>query len=226
MRRQLKAFFVVFSVATSLSACAASQGSVGAIGPMPPLMRSAATGPIKARPMPTAGQTTSPSGFVSFCIRFSDQCKFSQDAAKQISLTDAMFQTLARINTSTNDDIWPEEDAKHYGRAEYWTIPTDGYGDCEDIALTKRKKLVDAGLPMPALRIAVVVTPRLERHAVLTVVTDKGDLVLDNLTDEIKSWDETGYRWLERQDPLRPMGWVTIGEPVQMLASAAQIPAR
>lgn len=226
MRQKFRAIFAVFSLAMGLSACAAANQSVGAIGPVPPLFASAKLGTVEARPMPTAGHTASPMGFVSFCIRFPDQCTFSQDSAKSISLSDSTLQTLARINASTNDDIWPEEDQKHYGRAEYWTIPSDGYGDCEDIALTKRKRLVAAGLPMPALRIAVVVTPQHERHAVLTVVTDKGDLVLDNLTGDIKSWDSTGYRWLERQDPSQPMGWVTIGQPTQMLASAAEISAR
>jgi len=34
---------------------------------------------------------------------------------------------------------------------------------------------------------------------VLTVRTDKGDYVLDNLTDKVKIWDATGYRFLKRQ---------------------------
>ena len=32
-----------------------------------------------------------------------------------------------------------------------------------------------------------------EGHAVLTVKTDRGDFVLDNLTDEIRPWNATGY---------------------------------
>ena len=50
------------------------------------------------------------------------------------------------------------DDQRHYGRAEYWNIPTDGYGDCEDYALTKRRDLIAAGFPAQALRIAVVLT--------------------------------------------------------------------
>ncbi len=135
-----------------------------------------------------------------------------------MTLNDSTWQTLARTNSLVNETIWPEDDQKHYGRAEYWTIPTDGYGDCEDIALTKRKQLLQAGLPMPALRMAVVITPQHERHAVLTVVTDKGDLVLDNLTDEIESWDKTGYRWLERQDA-SASAWVSIETAPRLFAA-------
>ena len=45
-----------------------------------------------------------------------------------------------------------------------------------------------------------------EGHAILTVKTDHGEFVLDNLTDEIRPWDATGYRFVKRQaqnDPER-----------------------
>ena len=38
-----------------------------------------------------------------------------------------------------------------------------------------------------------------EGHAILTVKTDHGEFVLDNLTDEIRPWDATGYTF--RQAP-------------------------
>ena len=123
------------------------------------------------------------------------------------------WKTLSRINRKVNDSIWPEDDLKHYGRAEYWTIPTDGYGDCDDYAVTKRKELLDAGFPVSALRLAVVYSPRTERHAVLTVTTDKGDLVLDNMAETIVSWNATGYTWIERQAATDPMKWVSLLRP-------------
>jgi predicted transglutaminase-like cysteine proteinase len=127
-----------------------------------------------------------------------------------VSLTDRTWQDLTRINRKVNGDIWPEDDEKHYGRAEYWTIPTDGYGDCDDYAVTKRKTLIDAGFPLPALRLAVVYSPQAGRHAVLTVKTDKGDLVLDNLRDDIVPWDAAGFVWIERQAASDPMKWVSL----------------
>jgi predicted transglutaminase-like cysteine proteinase len=163
-----------------------------------------------------------PPGYVSFCIRFADQCQATPNAPSSIQLTDAAWRTIAKVNANINEAIWPEDDQTHYGRAEYWNIPTDGYGDCEDYALTKRKALIGEGFPQQALRIAVVDTPRNGRHAVLTVATDKGDFVLDNLRDEIVAWNATGYTWIERQDPKRPMGWVSLRGADRMIASNAQ----
>ena len=40
--------------------------------------------------------------------------------------------------------------------------------------------------------------------------SDRGDLVLDNLTDKIRAWRETRYVFLQMQDPDRPTGWVNV----------------
>jgi predicted transglutaminase-like cysteine proteinase len=173
-------------------------------------------------PMPETGEAPPPPGFIGFCIRLPDQCKTPEGAPGQLTLTAQGWQTLVQVNQHVNDTIWQEEDIKHYGRAEYWTIPTDGYGDCEDIALAKRKELIDAGMPVPALRIAVVVTPRQQNHAVLTVSTDRGDYVLDSLRDDIRPWSQAGYKWIERQDAARSSGWASLEpEPTYSVASAA-----
>lgn len=173
-----------------------------------------------ASPMPESfSQAPAPSGFISFCIRFSAQCMAAPGSSTMVTLTEQNWKNLVRINRSVNDAIWPVEDEKHYGRAEYWTIPTDGYGDCDDYAVTKRKNLIDAGFPAPALRLAVVYSPQSGRHAVLTVKTDKGDLVLDNLRDDIVSWSASGFTWIERQAASNPMVWSSL-QPA-MLAEGA-----
>jgi predicted transglutaminase-like cysteine proteinase len=46
-------------------------------------------------------------------------------------------------------------------------------------------------------------------HAVLTVRTDRGELILDNQTPEILFWYETNYRYLTRQSPADPNIWVS-----------------
>jgi predicted transglutaminase-like cysteine proteinase len=69
---------------------------------------------------------------------------------------------------------------------------------------------MELGVPEPALRIAVVFTPRLVRHAVLTIATDKGDYVLDNLRDDILASGKTDYAWIERQDPASHTGWTSL----------------
>ena len=68
-------------------------------------------------------------------------------------------------------------------------LPTDGYGDCEDYVLLKRKMLIDAGWPREALLITVVRDRKGEGHAVLTVKTDKGELVLDNQNENVVALD-------------------------------------
>lgn len=151
-----------------------------------------------------------PAGFVSFCTRFADQCRLSKDAPAVTTMSSTQWMELQEINLVVNRAIKPMDDQRHYGRAEYWTIPTDGFGDCEDYALTKRRDLIAAGFPAQALRMAVVLTGQGERHAVLTVVTDRGDFVLDNLTNTIRGWNDTDYQWIERQDPNKAWGWVSL----------------
>jgi predicted transglutaminase-like cysteine proteinase len=152
-----------------------------------------------------------PPGFPDFCVRFADQCATPPGPRTGrptvLTLDTAMWRQLNTVNHAVNAAIKPEDDQTHYGREEYWTIPTDGRGDCEDYALTKRKDLLDAGLPASAVRIAVVYSLKTALHAVLTVSTDKGDFVLDSLTDKILLWNATDFTWIEVQDPSNPRRW-------------------
>jgi len=109
-----------------------------------------------------------------------------------------------------NRSLVSVDDQAHYGTLEYWTIPQDGFGDCEDYVLSKREALIKLGFPQSALRITVVFAPHFVRHAVLTVVTEEGDFVLDNLRNEIVTWDKTSYIYLERQDPHSRSGWISL----------------
>ncbi len=213
----------IVALAIAVSGCATADLPVASIpsGPVPamPSAVSSLAAPL-ADPMPaSASAAVTPGGYVSFCLRFPDQCETTPNAPTSIALTPQAWATLAKVNSDVNAAIWPEDDSRHYGRVEYWTIPSDGYGDCEDYALTKRKNLAGLGLPLSALRIAVVVTPSEVRHAVLTVVTDKGDFVLDNLTNDILPWDQTGFTWIERQAPGNAMAWVSLRPADRMLAS-------
>ncbi len=166
--------------------------------------------------------TAAPAGFISFCIRFSDQCAAPADQSETVVLDEHVWKTLEAVNERVNRAIKFEDDKEHYGRAEFWTIPTDGYGDCEDYALTKRKALIDAGLPEKALRVAVVRTWRGEGHAVLTVSTDHGDYVLDNREWEILPWTEAKYVWISRQDAENPMAWIALQRARPLIATATR----
>ena len=182
--------------------------------------------PVSA-PMPNGSPLSDPpAGFVSFCIRYPNQCDASTPQPATITLAPATWRVLEAVNTEVNNAIWPEDDMRHYGRAEYWTIPTDGYGSCHDYALTKRKELIDAGLPQKALRVAIVITPNDERHAVLTVATDRGDYVLDNLRQDLRPWRDAGYQWIARQDATSASGWAALDPlPISEASLAASTTA-
>lgn len=207
---------IIGGLAVLLGACETLPGSSpGAI---------TAALPLQGASMPDGvADPTPPPGFISFCMRFEDQCFWPASEPEKLQLDQATWSEIVAVNSNVNAAIWPVEDTRHYGRAEYWTIPTDGYGDCDDYALTKRKALADAGLPLRALRIALAVTGRNNRHAVLTVATDRGDFVLDNETDDILPWDKTGYRWIARQDAMNDKGWVALlGSPERFATAATE----
>jgi predicted transglutaminase-like cysteine proteinase len=214
--------FVLLGAA--LSGCATTgPGAVGSIPALPITSSDQTVAPFAAASaMPDGQEVASPAGYVSFCLRFADQCKTDVAGPQTVALVPALWGQLRTVNGQVNDSIWPEDDVRHYGRNEFWTIPTDGYGDCEDYALSKRKALLAMGLPEGALRVAVVYSAAVGRHAVLTVATDKGDYVLDNMTSDVRPWTETSYVWIERQDSTKPSGWTSLNRSPTLLAAAGQ----
>src|SRR5690606_30104119 len=92
-------------------------------------------------------------------------------------------------------------------RRLFWTYP-NGYGDCEDFALLKRRDLIAAGWPPSTLMIAVVKEANGNGHAVLIARTDRGDLVLDNQDSAIRLWSDTPYTYIKRQSQAHAGQWV------------------
>ncbi|CAN5414278.1 hypothetical protein BH10PSE2_BH10PSE2_09750 [soil metagenome] len=125
--------------------------------------------------------------------------------------TDVGMDRLNQINRDVNRAIRPTDDEHAFGKADYWTVPRGprAEGDCEDYALAKRQALIDAGIPIEALSLAVVETNRRELHAVLLVATPDGEVVLDNLTPWIVPWRQAPYHWLQRQARGSALTWVT-----------------
>jgi hypothetical protein len=83
-------------------------------------------------------------------------------------------------------------------------------GDCNDYAVTKRHELLENGLPSRALRLSVVKTASGIGHLVLVVVTTKGDIVMDDLTEVIRPWQGTDYHWLKIQSATDSKFWYEI----------------
>lgn len=107
------------------------------------------------------------------------------------------------------------EDRQNYGKAEYWQV-ADKSGDCEDLALAARQRLLAEGWPASVLRLASVFTETRETHAVLTVEVNRGGkretLVIDNRNPEVMSWNQLkqkGY-WFVTRQAAHGGEWVTI----------------
>ncbi len=151
----------------------------------------------------TAGRPSmAPFAFVRFCVANADDCAAS-DGDETIATTPDQVDTLKSINIAVNRAIKPQYDTVSQDRWQADVIA----GDCEDYALTKRRRLIHAGFSPAALRIAVARTWSGEGHAVLVVRTDRGDVVLDNRFDQIKRWNATDMRILKIQSGTNPRLW-------------------
>ena len=154
-----------------------------------------------------------PIGWIEFCIEYDPECKTKPSQPRDVMLSPQAWKDLERINLWVNNHVKPMTDMEHWGVVERWNYPDDGYGDCEDYVLLKRKMLIQSGWPREALLITVVRDKHGDGHAILTVKTDKGEYVLDNQNDQIVLWSDTGYRFVKRQSQADPNVWIGLGEP-------------
>ncbi len=181
-----------------------------------------AAGAIERALYVAVGETARPPiGWIEFCVENARDCKTPKTAPRDIVMSNQTWTSLVRINDWVNQSIKPITDMDHWGVVEKWSYPDDGYGDCEDYVLLKRRMLVEAGWPREALLITVVRDKKGEGHAVLTVKTDKGEFILDNQEDRVLLWSETGYRFVKRQSQTDPNHWVSLGDPRPATATAS-----
>ncbi|OGG58466.1 transglutaminase [Candidatus Kaiserbacteria bacterium RIFCSPHIGHO2_01_FULL_55_17] len=159
--------------------------------------------------------TRAPIGWTDFCLKpeYAPECQATTSQPRDVVLTRKAWQDLALFNALVNDYLSPMTDLEHWGVVERWNYPDDGYGDCEDYVLEKRRLLMLAGWPRSALLITVVRDKNGDGHAVLTVRTNRGEFVLDSLTREVLPWHRTGYRFVKRQLQSDPNVWVALGGP-------------
>lgn len=166
------------------------------------------------------GPTDPPYAFWRFCDEFPADCARKRAVDPRFEVSNDRMAELELVNTRINHAIEPVTDLELYGISDYWTLPKNGKGDCEDYALQKRHDLIEAGWPASALLVTVVLDEHNDGHAVLTARTTDGDFVLDNKTDEIRVWHKTAYRFVMRQSFLDPKAWVAL-DPAQTAPPAA-----
>lgn len=134
-----------------------------------------------------------------FCAKHKNEC--AGGGASQVTMSPDLMAVLKAINVNVNRSIRPQRDT-----ADIWELNPKS-GDCEDYVLSKRSALIRHGVSSGALRIAYTHTRRGEPHAVLVVKTSRGDYVLDNLSNSVKTLRSSGYR-IRSMSSANPTRWV------------------
>ena len=166
------------------------------------------------------GKSSPPVGYVQFCARGQDECKTKGGKAERLALTAERWDQINQVNNYVNTKIKPVSDMELYHVPDYWTYPVDA-GDCEDYVLLKKRYLTGLGFAADELPITVVFDEHGEGHAILSVLTDQGDYILDNRRSEILMWNETNYKFLKRQSQIEPTLWVSLQKnTTQVLVSS------
>lgn len=160
-----------------------------------------------ARGAETGSPALAPLAFVKFCQTYPGQCRRGPGAAPPpIAWSAPVEARLEHVNDAVNAQITPRAKSPQEGLT--WRIaPTAG--DCNDYAVTKRQRLMAAGYAPGNLLLAAVTTAWGEAHLVLLVRTDRGEMVLDNLSRDVRPWSRTGYRLISRQAAGESQRWVS-----------------
>ena len=144
--------------------------------------------PRGSLPAAVTGEARPVMAWVDFCRRHPQECAIDTAEASVVALSPRIWQQIVPINRRVNTTITAITDQEHWGGPDRWDLPTDGYGDCEDFQLLKRKLLAEGGLPRRAMRMTVVIDEKGEGHAVLMIRTDRGDYILDNKRNAVLPW--------------------------------------
>ena len=163
-----------------------------------------------------------PMAFTRFCLKYRDDCEVRRMLAfrRGVALTAERWAELVAVNRAVNRAIVPHRNEDGLA-GEAWLVSPIA-GDCNDYAVTKRHELLARGWPSHALVLAEVVIPSGEHHLVLVVRTRNGDVVLDNLSANVRSVSQPRYRWVRAQSPRHPNFWasVSVARPAVRTAMA------
>jgi predicted transglutaminase-like cysteine proteinase len=154
-----------------------------------------------------------------FCRRYPAECAVDASEPAKVAMTPEIWKTIVAVNRRVNGRIRPMTDKAHWNVVDRWDFPDDGYGDCEDYQLLKRRMLRERGLPQRAMRMTVVIDELNEGHAVLMIRTDRGDYILDNKTNAVLPWEQTGYVFVKREGQ-ESTAWVSLGGVTSPTATA------
>lgn len=150
-----------------------------------------------------------PFGHTVMCSRKPDLCTAPEKAYQEVALNTLNKALIEHVNLEINRTIRYRPDPIDMGIADRWRVAVTE-GDCEDIALAKRQRLIELGFPAGAMRLAVGHVETGEGHAVLVLRTEGGDVILDNRRDDVVAWNDHDMRWSMIQSAENPRRWLAI----------------
>lgn len=133
------------------------------------------------------------------------------------------YRMIQAVNSSVNRFTAQVSDIVSAGVEERWNriaASRSPMGDCEDFAIEKRARLLEAGFSPERLFYSVVYKAGFGLHTVLIARLDDADYVLDSATPHILTWSKTKYVWLRAQSTVDPMLWFRVDtSPASHLAN-------
>jgi predicted transglutaminase-like cysteine proteinase len=171
----------------------------------------AASGPRLSPFMRVTGNAGDP---IAACLLDAEDCDPAVRHTDRVALSPDKWADLVAVNNSVNAEGQPGADPDVADGLASSLCPVD-HENCAERVLRKRSLLLRAGWPAETLLVTIVRQRNGDDHTVLTVVTDRGDLVLDNREAHILVWSETEYRYTRRQSPLGAGVWLAINDGLQ-----------
>ena len=142
-----------------------------------------------------------PPGAENLCRNHPWAC--SSAAKGRIAAATDILENARAVNREVNSRIRQRSDRSQYGVEEKWSLPVSA-GDCEDLALLKKKMLIERGVAPGKLRLAQVMKRGVPSHVVLLVeVAADQEYVLDSLSGSVQSRASSSYVFLKEQNGAR-----------------------
>ena len=130
---------------------------------------------VYSSPIPAAKKAPKPQpvAFSLYCLKNIDECP--QKGPKKVSLTPQLRSAISYVHHEVNAEIQPRAEATDIWQADV------AYGDCDDYVMTKRRRLIKAGVPATAMSLKIKKLADGQGHVTLLVRTTQGTFELDNL---------------------------------------------
>lgn len=139
----------------------------------------------------------------NFKLRYPNSVGIAGEAPP-IAWSSEIARQIGGINARVNTGIKPKADSR--GTLDTWDI-WPALGDCNDYAVTKRSELLKVGYPASVLLLEEVKCSNGVGHLILNLRTDRGLIVLDNLTSAMMDRGDTDYTRVMMQSDSNPEVW-------------------